>query len=174
MATVSAEQRVMNRLLTAAGLGKLDEPARLLPELACYVRDHEHFRSLLMGCEPQLRYGMYASMRPYLRFRPKALDEYLADAAADAEARQLPTVDADGNFHPYIPPSIGEDRQVAQAAVAAAFAGEHLELVCRKCTRQRIFSGINRAEAIFNARNAGWAYDENSDGKAFEICPECP
>lgn len=71
------------------------------------------------------------------------------------------------------PLPIGGDQTAAQGAVDQAFAKYHLEVVCIKCTKAAVFSGVKKADAISEARNAGWSYWE-LDGKGREICPDCP
>ena len=87
-------QRRINQMLGAAGLGQLDSPG-LVGQIAYMVRDHEHFGSLLMACEPEERQHMWDALAPNLRFKPYALDHYLLKARADAEARRLPVQQPD-------------------------------------------------------------------------------
>src|SRR5215831_380285 len=98
-------QRRINHTLAEHGFGELTDPG-LVHQLAFFVRSHEHFRSLLITAEPEERRNMYEAMSPYLRFKPRSFDEYMADAAADAEARQLPTQDAEGGLHEFQVPEI--------------------------------------------------------------------
>lgn len=65
------------------------------------------------------------------------------------------------------------DVETAQAAVNDAFGRGHLILTCKKCTRTEAFPAVNKANAIFAARNAGWTYDE-ARGDCSETCPDCP
>jgi hypothetical protein len=179
------QKHALNRLLASAGLGALDNPMRLCNELASYVRDHEHFHQLLTAAQPETRRDMYESMKPYLAFHAKPLDAYMSESGALAEAQQLPTVDADGMLHPFNVPEIATqaadapaescelDRETAQAAVNEAFGRGHLILTCKKCTRTEAFPAVNKANAIFAARNAGWTYDE-ARGDCSETCPDCP
>jgi|HubBroStandDraft_1064217.scaffolds.fasta_scaffold00168_32 hypothetical protein len=173
---------VMNRLLTAAGLGALDNPGRLVPELASYVRDHDHFRQLLAGCDPPARREMYEAMSTHLRFTARPLDVYMAEAGASAEARQLPLRDAAGGLHPFKTPVVetGDalatgDVEIAQAAVNEAFATCHLVLACFRCTRAASFAGRAKAHAVGAARDAGWIYiaPYERGGEGRELCPEC-
>ncbi len=186
------QRKRIDGLLSSLGLGALDQPMRLCGELAAYVRDHDHFRLLLMACEPQERANMFDAMRGNLRFRPRTLDAYIAEAGAIAEAKQLPLQDADGNLHPFMPPVIESQAQRdsrafidaqneldqadlanATAAVNEARANARLLLTCRKCTRQEVFASDTKANAVFAAREAGWTYDE-LNGTGAEICPSCP
>lgn len=163
----------INRALSGLSLGQLEDGAALVSMLASFVEGHDQFRQLLVKCEPDQRRDMYESMRPYLRFVPLSLDQYLSDAARMAAERQWPTQGADGKLHPFRVPEIGSDEAIIADAIAESLAEEHLRLVCRKCTREATFHGLRKADAVFAARNAGWSYDEIA-GDGFEVCPECP
>jgi hypothetical protein len=132
---------------------------------------------LLNKCDPAGRRNMYEALKPNLRFEAKPLDVYLADIAIDAEARQLPTVDpSSGQLKPFRVAEISgplSDEAQAQEAVNQAFAKQKLIVTCRSCTRQEQFTGDTKADAVFNARLAGWVYYEK-DGVPREICPDCP
>ena len=181
-------QAQLNRILRSAGLATTSEPFALCAQLGYLVRDHAHFLSLLVACDPPQRRDMYEALRPHLRFVPKALDVYLAEAAMDAAARQLPVMGDDGKLHEYTAPEVfsgemvgildemevkiaAEDTETAQAAVAVALAKEHLHLTCRKCTKAATFDGTRRADCVEAAREAGWGYDSWKGGS--EICPNC-
>ena len=102
MTTTPLEQ--INRYLASRGLGQIGD-AGLLAQLGFLVRDHQHFQSLLICCDPELRAGMYEALAPNIvGFRPKPLAEYLIEAAREAEVRQLPVVTPDGKLEPYTPP----------------------------------------------------------------------
>ena len=97
-----SEKRRLNKVLQAHGLPSLDAPSGLMEALGRQVVDHEHFRSLLIRCEPRERASMYTSLKPHLRFVPKPLDVYIAEAGQLAEAKQLPILE-DGKLRPYQP-----------------------------------------------------------------------
>lgn len=158
----------INRMLKLHGLGTLEEPGTV-HALARLVADHDHFRQILLKCEPALRREMYDAMAPYLQFRPRPLDTYVSEAGAIAERMQYPTIDEAGDLHAFRPPEIG----IVQEIVDQAFAKARLVLTCVKCTRVEEFTGERKADAVVAARLAGWTYDElRGDGR--EICPECP
>lgn len=166
----------INRALGMLGLGQLEDGAGLLKQLAFLVEDHDHFRQMLMKCEPENRRDMYESLRSYLRFAPHSLDQYLSDAARIASERQWPTQGADGKLHPFRVPEVNSDTSdeaLIRQILAPEIAEEHLRLVCRKCTREAYFHGMRKADAVFEARQAGWSYDEVA-GEGREVCPECP
>ena len=55
----SAEEKsAINRMLQSHGLGTLEDGAGLMSQLGYMVQDHEHFRSLLVRCEPENRSAM--------------------------------------------------------------------------------------------------------------------
>ena len=181
-------QAQLNRILRSAGLSTTSEPFALCAQLGYLVRDHAHFQSLLLACDPAQRRDMYEALRPHLRFVPKALDVYMAEAAIDAAARRLPVMGEDGKLHEYKVPEVfseetigildemeskiaAEDMETAQSAVNTALAKEHLHLTCRKCTKAATFDGARRADCVDAARAAGWGYDSWKGGS--EICPKC-
>ena len=163
----------LNRILQSAGLSTLEDPEPLLAQLGFLVRDHEHLRSLLATCEPQERRNMYEALRPNLSFPAKPLDVYMAEVAMDAAARQLPVMGEGGKLLPFQVPEVRSDEAIAQAAVDEQLAKQRIWVCCRKCTREEVFHGNTKANALMALRNAGWTYDEiQGDGR--EICPDCP
>lgn len=163
----SARERTeINHYLMRHGLGGLTDP-NLIHQLAFLVRNHDHFRQLLVVQEPQHRHDMYEAMRPHLRFQAKPLDVYIAEAAANfaaAESRAKPL------------------EVEAEEALAAARAKGWMEFTCARCTRTESYPGMDRLAAIKAARKAGWVYERRTftdkDGKVQvkerEICPRCP
>jgi hypothetical protein len=101
------EHRRINKLLASHGLGRLEDGAGLVAQLAFLVKDHEHFRQLLEASEPAERVSMYDAMTPSLRFPALPLDVYMAETRAIAERKQLPTLEADGSIRPFHPAEIG-------------------------------------------------------------------
>jgi hypothetical protein len=158
-----AETNAVNRILKAWGLGSLDEPDAV-PALARMVQDHDHFGEILRACDPQLRKEMYDAMSPNLRFKARSLDWYMIGAKEHAESMQYPTLDAEGNLHPFMPPSIGT------ALAVLAPPEEELIVECSKCKAINFFYGARRVDAIVQAREAGWAYDE---AEKKHLCAEC-
>jgi hypothetical protein len=171
------EENAINRVLRSWGMGSLGEPG-VVAQFASLVDDHAHFMKLLRACEPHQRRDMYEAMAPNLRFPAKPLEDYMVEAKAHAAAAEYPTLDEQGNLHQYYPPEVNTaswrpDQDVIDTAVnaiEALSARGYLEVTCRKCTKTARFYGQNKAEGIFKAREAGWAYDEIT-GK--ETCPEC-
>ena len=100
-----ALRRRINKMLGEHGLGQLDHPG-LVNQLAYLVRDHDHFRSLLIACEPDKRTDMFNAMAPNLRFKARTLEQYLTEARADAEARRLPIQAEDGTLKEFQIPEV--------------------------------------------------------------------
>lgn len=167
-----AERQQINTFLGRAGFPQLDEPGALMAALAYSIADDNHFRSLLTRCEPEHRPAMYNSLTPNLRFTPKPLDVYLAKAASEAERKQLPVLAPGGALLPFKPVDIESPEYVAKMAWKREHAKFRLTLKCSRCTITEDFYGIQKADAIYDARNIGWAYDE-VNGQGREICPKC-
>jgi hypothetical protein len=163
------ERDYINRYLAVHGLATLDDAAGLIPQLAFLVEDDDHFRRLLIKCEPERRHDMYEALRPHLGFEPKTLDVYVAEAGAAAEAQQLPTVGADGKLYPFRT----QDIRTIERVVDEALSAHHLSVTCRKCTKVATFHGHSKRDAVYNLRQAGWTWDEIK-GDGLEICPDCP
>jgi len=160
----------INHLLGGHGLATLDDPQGLVQQLSFLVQDDAQLRRLLNKCEPEHRRAMYESLRPNLSFEPKPLDVYISESAADAEARRLPTIGADGMLKEFKIPGI---HSTVQEIVEEASAREFLTLTCRKCTKTTTYSGVRKVDAVSKARDAGWAYDQVGE-RQYAICPDCP
>jgi hypothetical protein len=173
---VNQKTRV-NQMLMSNGLGKLDDPG-LIPQLgflmAVVVKGHEEFREFLNRCAPADRRSFYESMRPYLRFELKPLDVYVAELGAIADAKQLPTVAADGTLQPYRVAEISTQAKgelaLAQSLIAEAAATRHLALTCIRCTREEKFHGYDKRAAVEQSRASGWQFDAERET---ETCPKC-
>jgi hypothetical protein len=175
------QKSLVNRLLGSAGLPSLDDGTMLIPQLAFLVRDHDHYRDLLMACDPGERATMYSALTPNLRFIARPLDVYVAEAGRAAEARQLPIQNEDGTLRAFNVPEFdtrapeekSPDIVLANASIEEMMAKGHLHLTCKKCTKQESFPGTDLPDAVRKARDAGWTYNE-IEGTGIEICPECP
>lgn len=173
MSRSQTERQQINRFLGRAGLAQLDEPTALIQQIGTLIQDHDHFRRLLSKCDPEQRYQMYEAISPNLCFRPKTLGEYMIESAQMAEERQFPVLAPDGTLLPFRKPEVETDEYRAECAIADALAKERLWLMCRKCTREEVFSGERKIDAVAAARAAGWTYDEVR-GVGHEVCPNCP
>ncbi len=163
------DRTLLNRYLGLHGLATLDDPASLIPQLGFLVEGHDHFRRILIKCVPDERRSMYEALRPHLGFEAKPLDVYIAEAGAEAEAQQLPTVDAEGNFVAYHTATI----RTIERLVDETLSAHHLSVTCRKCTKAATFHGHSKRDALDKLRSAGWTWDE-MNGNGLEICPDCP
>lgn len=148
-----------------------------IAQLAHTIRDHKHFETVLTGSGPKERQELYDAVVPHLRFTPKALDQYVADAGQMAERQQLPVQDEKGNLHPFkAATDASSARKYAEDVLLAAMAKRTLTLTCSKCLREEQFYQIGaetEVDTILKARRAGWIYDYKAD-PAVEICPVCP
>lgn len=132
----------LNRALKQQGFGGLDDPA-IVQQFAFCVRDHEHFRSILLGVVPEQRTNAYEAMRPYLRFDPRPLDVYMAEAAdlaARKEQDQIP-------LEVLATEAIRQNQHEKDGA---------LTLVCDTCTVHGIFRAKLRKHAEKEAHSSGW------------------
>lgn len=174
----------INHALRSMGLASLSEAGALIPQLAMFVRDDRHFRRLLLACEPEDRQHMYDALAPNLRFKPRTLAAYIIEEALDAEARQLPIIGPDGQLQPFKVPALQSpapatvEDAIATAAVAEAMAKERLWVVCVVCTREDVFRGVTKEDAVADARKAGWrmGLKRSSPGAEpvqVEVCPKC-
>jgi hypothetical protein len=175
-------RKTINNFLGNSGFATLDDPQGLIPQLAFFVEDDEHFKQLLNRCTPELRRDMYEALRPHLSFSPRPLDVYISELGLEAEIQQLPTLDEQGRFVAFRVQDIRTReeeslRSLIGGMVEEAIAQHHLVLTCRSCTREEVFHGGRRADAIMKARQAGWTYglDRNAGAdRAYELCPDCP
>lgn len=163
----------MNHLLQSAELATLENAKELLAQVALGINDHDKFLSIIMKCEPERRRDCYESLKGFLRFEVKTLDQYETDARIEAEAKQLPAM-VDGkivsyeDYNPTKKPLV----RLAEEAIAARQREETakglLELVCRRCTVAELFPAKSHKEALKLAEVKGWRPD---DKKA--LCPKC-
>jgi hypothetical protein len=171
MAQVKKSTRAkMNDFLAKKGLGGLDDP-NLFHQMAFLIRDHEHFRGILMLVPPQDRYTAYTALAPKLTFKAKPLDDYEAEAKYEAERKQLPVIDSrTGELREFKAPDINElATKAIKDAEKAETAKGNLRLTCSKCTAYGTFPAKNRVQAYFDAKVLGWMVEGET-----AICPKCP
>jgi len=159
------ESNAIDRILKAWGLGSLEDSASV-PALARMVQDDEHFGEILRACDPKLRKDMYDAMSPNLKFRPRELEWYIIAAKDHASSQQFPTIDDEGNLKPYMMPTVGS----WLAGEVIEIPEEQLFVQCSRCTKEAVFFGERKADAISEMRHAGWAFDEF---QTEHICAEC-
>lgn len=139
----------------------------MLMRLAPSIRDHKDLETKLTSAPPHLREIIYEAVRPFLKFKPRALDRYIASAKQMAERERLPTMDEHGNLHEFSAVEVG---------LAATVATKTLTLVCHKCTCEGTFHAIGNetnVDVVIKARAEGWVYNHLAS-PPHEICPECP
>lgn len=171
-----SQRQKMNHLLQSAGLATLENAKELLAQVALGITDHYKFRSIIMKCEPERRRDCYESLKGFLRFEVKTLDQYETDARIEADVKQLPAV-VDGkivayeDYNPTKKPLV----RIAEEAIAARQREEAakglLELVCRRCTVAELFPAKSHKEALKLAEVKGWRPDGEKSDKA--LCPKC-
>ncbi|MES2136119.1 MAG: hypothetical protein V4502_03540 [Pseudomonadota bacterium] len=178
---------LINHALRSKGLASLSEGPALVAQLAMFVRDDKHFRALINACEPEERSNMYNALAPNVRFKARPLADYLIELAQDAERQQLPTLGPKGELQEFKTPVINTeppavepktDAAIATAAIAEAVAKERLHVVCLLCTREDVFRGVTKEEAVEQLRAAGWRagskyVGEDVEREAVEMCPRC-
>lgn len=151
---MSAKAEQINRALKKRGFGGLEDP-NVVQHLAFCVRDHDHFRTVLMGVVPAERVNAYEAMRPHLRFQAKPLDVYVAEAADLAARKEYDSTAID---------------VLAEKAIAQSRHEKDggLTVKCSKCTKVELFRAASVDQARKAAHTAGW----RGDGKR-DYCPGC-
>lgn len=86
-------KKLVNRELQRLGLGHLNDP-NLIAQMAYLVRDHDHFRGILMHMPPGDRHEAYKCLAPKLRFKALSLEDYEIQSKQLAEKNQLPEYNA--------------------------------------------------------------------------------
>ncbi len=93
MLQTSSQRNKVNRELQRLGFGNLKDP-RLHLQFAAVIRDHAHFRGILMHIPEGLdRKQWYEALAPNVRFKAKPLADYEMESKQLAEQNQLPTYD---------------------------------------------------------------------------------
>ena len=184
------ETSAINRMLKTRGLEPKDLPG-MVAAMGYLIQDHEEMRSILARVEPEERQNAYNCLSANMRFPALALSTYMARTAEKAANEKLPTLNPDGSykFEPALTPDLTsgevgvsiradslEARDIcgAQFGVDEAFAKHKLLVTCRSCTKQQVFIGDTRTDAVCNARLEGWVHYQREDGTSQEICPACP
>src|ERR1017187_7252061 len=83
---------LINKQLQKLGFGTLKDPS-LFDQMAMVIRDHTHFRRLLMAVEEGQRHIAYEALALKLRFKAKPLEDYITESKILAEQNQLPHYD---------------------------------------------------------------------------------
>ena len=167
------DKSAINRMLAMYGLPKLESGRGLLAALGSMVEDHNHLRSLLVRCEPENRAEMYNSLRPYLEFMPWPMDDYIAQAKARAEGRQLPELMPNGDFKFPVENPTPASIKAAHESIQALLQPVAMLLTCEICGQNDAVEGRNRADAVAEACRMGWVCYVHEE-KYRMICPECP
>ena len=83
---------LVNKQLQKLGFGTLKDQS-LFDQMAMVIRDHTHFRRLLMAVEEGQRHIAYEALASKLRFKAKPLEDYITESKILAEQNQLPHYD---------------------------------------------------------------------------------
>ena len=83
---------LVNKQLQKLGFGTLKDPS-LFDQMAMVIRDHTHFRRLLMAVDEGQRHIAYEALALKLRFKAKPLEDYITESKILAEQNQLPHYD---------------------------------------------------------------------------------
>ena len=163
---MQAKEKRIDRALKKHGFGGTDDPT-LMKQLAFLVRDHEHFRRILVTVAPEKRHDAYEALRSEIkRFVPKPLDVYLAesaDLAARKEQGSEYAVQSDLDL-------LAQDAIRKQQAIAEKKG--LLKLTCRMCPRSESFTGKTPDDAYSAARIDGWRRVTERVQEYF-LCPQC-
>ena len=144
------------------------------------IRNHEHFRGVLMAVEPGLRKEAYEALSPKLRFKARPLGDYIFMAAQRADALQLPSYNHETlEVTPYRVPAVSLEPPQTQLekscseAIARDLredgAKQRLTLDCSICTREQIWKVKRRASAYKLAKQEGWTFPTRDTA----LCPAC-
>lgn len=176
------KKRELNAYLAGNEMATLDDPVELMKQLAYLIdQDEDRFCKFLLKVEPEKRRMAYDVMSPFLRFKPKPIEDYLAQGGRMAESDRLATMTADGTLKPYKPGHIGLMER-ANLALTEEWSLGHdggvLRVICYKCTREQSFRADGKLQAIKQARNQGWEWvfgQRTTEGidPTHAVCPEC-
>jgi hypothetical protein len=164
-----AKPSQIDRALKKQGLGGIDDPT-LARQFAFLVKDHEHFRKILLGSPPEKRQALYETLRVEIegikRFVPKPLDVYMAEGADLAARKEQGQVAYEAS---------DLDRLATDAIRKAQAIKEKkglLKLTCRTCDREESFIGNSAVEAYAAARVDGWRVVIQLMQESV-LCPRC-
>lgn len=184
----------VNRELQRLGFGTLKDPT-LPDQFAAVIRDHSHFRGILMHIPQGLeRKNWYDALSAKVRFKAKPLADYEMESRMLAEANQLPTYDPKTlEVKEYTAPKIESEEYKQQKGVIAnrrqepdklakvaeeaidrdlreGQATQELSLVCRACTFEQKFRVKKRGTAYKIARQYGWSIEAKG---TTALCRSC-
>lgn len=184
---VAQNHRQVNRELQRLGLGHLKDP-NLIANMAFLVRDHDHFRGILMHMPMPDRKEAYDCLAPKLRFKAKPLEDYEIESRRIAEEKQLPHYDPatlgatewkpqeietqEHRLSRFDEPAQSSLAKVAERAISTDLreqnATQQLRLTCRMCTYEQVFRVKRRSSAYKLARQDGWQVDKHT-----ALCRSC-
>lgn len=165
----------VDRWLRNRGFGGIDD-RNLVHQMAFMVRDHKHFRNILMAVEQDKRKLAYEAMSPHLQFNAKSLADYELEARQEADTMRLPTYHAADDIRPYKPAEVGEKLQAkiedalgrAVIEMQAETKRGRLTVTCRKCIAEASAFVNDRQEGYLALTALGWKFEGDK-----AVCPEC-
>lgn len=176
MPTVQDVKQV-NRELQRLGFGTLKDPT-LADQFAACIRDHAHFRGILMHIPQGLdRANWYQALSLKLRFKAKPLADYELESRQLAEKNQLPEYNPTTlEVKEWKPQEIETQEhklaRLAEKSIAQDLreqgATQQLRLTCRQCTFEQVFRVKRRSSAYKLARQDGWQVDKHT-----ALCRSC-
>lgn len=169
---VTAPSASFRQYMDLHGMDHVTSKRELFEHIAFCCKDHDEFRKLLDKAPPERRRRAYEMLAPHLRFSAKPLDVYIAENQNEAERKQLPVIGLGGKLLPFKRPEIESEEHFLEKVLAAKMLEYHLTVICRRCAATETFHGGRKIDAIADARNAGWGYEEIGE-KGMEICPKC-
>lgn len=166
MSAASKNSVVVNKELQRLGFGTLKDH-NLFDQMAMVIRDHQHFRRLLMSVEQGQRHIAYEALAAKLRFKAKPLEDYEIESRTLAEQNQLPHYDprtlAVTGWKPQeIQTQEFKLAKVAEQAIdrdlREAQATQSCKLACFRCTYEQSFRVKKRSIMPKVARDHGWTF----------------
>jgi len=166
---------LINKQIQKLGFGTLKDP-NLFDQMAVCIRDHTHFRRLLMAVDPEQRHIAYEALHNKLRFAAKPLEDYVTESKILAEQNQLPHYDpktlAVTEWKPqeietqeYKQEVSVRDKKfitIAEEAIdrdlREASATQQCILTCAHCTYEQEFRVKKRSAMPKVARQYGWTF----------------
>lgn len=166
MPAASANSVLVNKELQRLGFGDLKDPT-LPAQFAVCVRDHDHFRGILMHMPQPERSQWYQAMIPHVRFKAKPLADYEMESRGLADQNQLPHYDPKTLAVTDWKPQEIQTQEFRLAKVAEqaidrdlreAHATQSCKLVCFRCTYEQSFRVKKRSIMPKVARDHGWTF----------------
>ena len=182
MPVASRNSVLVNKELQRLGFGTLKDP-NLFDQMAMVIRDHQHFRRLLMSVEQGQRHIAYEALASKLRFKAKPLEDYEIESRQLAEQNRLPHYDPKTLVVTEVKPTEIQSPEYREACKLAEVAEKAIDrdlreeqatqmcdLVCARCTYGQQFRLKKRSALRKVAGQYGWTF--SADGTR-ALCRAC-